>query len=112
MVSRYERLVGRRAERADGVAWLRAGDAVITLLTGHSLVFSAFTVAVADLRQTERHLASANVPHTAPRPGEIVVPAAAALGAAIVFRAPEALAHPDPAAPETRPAHDSLRRAG
>ncbi|GAB7046115.1 VOC family protein [Catenuloplanes indicus] len=112
VVSRYERLVGRPAERADGVARLRAGDATVTLLLGHSLMFSAVTVAVHDLRHTARHLAAAHVPHTAPRPGEIVVPAAAALGAAIVFREPEARTHPDPAASEARPAHDSLRRAG
>ena len=48
--------------------------------------FVGYTLAVDDLARTGRHLASAGVPHTRPHPERLVVPAGAALGAAITLR--------------------------
>lgn len=97
-VRRYEAYLGHTADRDGPTATFRLDDATVTLVAASALpdllpgerppalpAFVGYTIAVPDIAQTEQHLRSAAVPHTKPRPGEILVPAGEAFGTAITF---------------------------
>lgn len=96
---RYERYLGRPADRDARTATFDLGGAAVTLVAASALpdilpgerlpalpAFVACTVAVHDIARTEHHLRAAAVPHVKLRAGEVLVPAEQALGAAVVFR--------------------------
>lgn len=86
---RYGGYLGRTAPGAAGVTVVPA-SALGGLLPGERPAalpaFAAYTVSVRDVAATERFLRGNDVPLARTGSGEVVVPASAALGTAIVFR--------------------------
>ncbi|MDI6102806.1 VOC family protein [Actinoplanes sp. NEAU-A12] len=99
VVRRYEAYLGGTAHRNGPTATFHLDDATVTLVAASALpdllpderppalpAFIGYTIAVHDIARTEHYLRAAAVPHTKPRPREILVPASEAFGAAITFR--------------------------